>query len=73
LSALPKENVWVFKTANVKVKGGLRSDFENLLDSKLPNLLSPKERQGEKSIAGDETGRNNNLGQYLLASKAIII
>ena len=29
----------------VKFKGGLRSDFENLLDDKLPNLLSPKQKK----------------------------
>jgi ATP-dependent DNA helicase RecG len=29
----------------LKFKGGLRSDFENLLDDKLPNLLSPKQKK----------------------------
>lgn len=29
----------------VKFKGGQRSDFENLLDDKLPNLLSPKQKK----------------------------
>ncbi|MBG6063369.1 ATP-dependent DNA helicase RecG [Flavobacterium sp. CG_9.1] len=29
----------------IKFKGGLRSDFENLLDGKLPNLLSPKQKK----------------------------
>ncbi len=29
----------------VKFKGGKRSDFENLLDDKLPNLLSPKQKK----------------------------
>lgn len=28
-----------------KFKGGQRSDFENLLDDKLPNLLSPKQKK----------------------------
>ena len=47
----------------VKFKGGLRSDFENLLDDKLPNLLSPKQKKDKVK----------NLLQAMKREKTIVL